>query len=354
VIRPLALALLLAAALPWADAAAQAAPQQRGRPQQAFPRLVAPVPGVVVKRFGQTDDLGIVALDQYDLPGAERCFRLVLGLSRKLGDVRYQAIAEQHLGLRFHLGDEPAIAERHYQEALRLHRAARDLRFEGWALGMSAYLSLESGRPEQAEAYASEALALYRSIGDPRTRAFLLVPQICALQARGRASDARLRLLEARQGLDPDEDRAILRALDCVDSERAGAIDASSGPVELQLTARVARTPRARAPTRMATDGSWFEAPGQPRVNLHRRRALRSLLAILVQHRQRAPGQGLLWEALLSAGWPGERVLASAGARRVYVAISSLRQMGLATTLLRMDDGYRLDESVILVPPSKV
>lgn len=72
-LRPLALALLLAAALPAAEVAAQATAQQRGRQQQAFPRLVAPVPGAVVQRFGQADDLGIVARGHtYEAPRGAR------------------------------------------------------------------------------------------------------------------------------------------------------------------------------------------------------------------------------------------------------------------------------------------
>jgi hypothetical protein len=41
-------------------------------------------------------------------------------------------------------------------------------------------------------------------------------------------------------------------------------------------------------------------------------------------------------------------VLPEAGASRVYVAVATLRRMGLSA-LVRIDDGYRLDPSVPVV-----
>jgi hypothetical protein len=49
------------------------------------------------------------------------------------------------------------------------------------------------------------------------------------------------------------------------------------------------------------------------------------------------------WEALLAEGWPNERVIATAGATRVRVAIATLRRLGLASVLVTRDDGYLLD-----------
>ena len=46
---------------------------------------------------------------------------------------------------------------------------------------------------------------------------------------------------------------------------------------------------------------------------------------------------------LLSAGWPDEAVAPLAGANRVYVAIATLRKLGLERFLVRTKDGYALD-----------
>ena len=45
---------------------------------------------------------------------------------------------------------------------------------------------------------------------------------------------------------------------------------------------------------------------------------------------------------VLAAGWPGEVVLPDAASNRVYVAMATLRKLGLAPILHTSDDGYRL------------
>jgi hypothetical protein len=47
-------------------------------------------------------------------------------------------------------------------------------------------------------------------------------------------------------------------------------------------------------------------------------------------------------ETLVTAGWPGERMLVRAGATRVYTAIASLRRLGLRDVLLSAEHGYLL------------
>jgi hypothetical protein len=72
------------------------------------------------------------------------------------------------------------------------------------------------------------------------------------------------------------------------------------------------------------------------------------LVKALADLRERAPGDAISWEGLLEAGWPGERVLPTAGAGRVYAAIAILRRDGLRDVLLRRDDGYLFDPTAPL------
>jgi hypothetical protein len=81
-------------------------------------------------------------------------------------------------------------------------------------------------------------------------------------------------------------------------------------------------------------------------VSVARWRPLQRLLERLAERREIAPGESLTVEALVAAGWPGERMLAKAGATRVYTAIASLRRLGLKGMLVRDDRGYRLLEGV--------
>jgi hypothetical protein len=58
----------------------------------------------------------------------------------------------------------------------------------------------------------------------------------------------------------------------------------------------------------------------------------------------------LPWDALLAAGWPGERVSAEAGMQRVRVAVSTLRKLGLAAVIETVEGGYRLDPRATVEP----
>jgi len=96
----------------------------------------------------------------------------------------------------------------------------------------------------------------------------------------------------------------------------------------------------------IARDGSWFRPPGARRVDLARRKSLRRLLRELASARVREPGRPRAIGELVAAGWPGERLVDGSGSSRVYVAISTLRQLGLGELLQRQADGYRLDPDV--------
>jgi DNA-binding NtrC family response regulator len=93
---------------------------------------------------------------------------------------------------------------------------------------------------------------------------------------------------------------------------------------------------------RVAASGRWF-CPGEsPQVSLDQRRSLELIVrALVAQHRERA-GTARSVDELLERGWPGEQVVQS-GANRVYVALTTLRKLGLRDFLNRDQAGYLLD-----------
>jgi len=95
--------------------------------------------------------------------------------------------------------------------------------------------------------------------------------------------------------------------------------------------------------------GRWFRMPRGEVVSLERRRPLALLLDSLAQARTEGSNEPLGWDALQQAGWPGERIMASAGAHRVRVAISTLRKLGLRDALETTPEGYRLTTGVQVV-----
>ncbi len=92
--------------------------------------------------------------------------------------------------------------------------------------------------------------------------------------------------------------------------------------------------------------GRVFMLPSGERLDLSRRRAPRLILLALLDGHAHHPGRPYSWEDLLEVGWPGEHMGAESGKGRVYVAIYTLRKMGLDEYLVRVDDGYLLDPKV--------
>lgn len=101
----------------------------------------------------------------------------------------------------------------------------------------------------------------------------------------------------------------------------------------------------ARAPidVTVAPDAAWIEGADGKRHRLgavHRR----IVLELLATHPGKA--SALSVPRALEVGWPGERVLAEAGANRVYVTMNRLRALGLRDALERTEQGYRLAADV--------
>jgi predicted ATPase len=93
------------------------------------------------------------------------------------------------------------------------------------------------------------------------------------------------------------------------------------------------------------SDGAAFTFAGTEH-SLTRYRTLRRLLLKLVDARLATPGAALGWDALLAAGWPGERIHVEAARNRVKVAISTLRGMGLRDAIQHDGTGYLIDPRV--------
>jgi len=95
----------------------------------------------------------------------------------------------------------------------------------------------------------------------------------------------------------------------------------------------------------VGADGRLFRL-GADEVNLGRRGPLRKVLLALARQRVDSPGVGLSNEAVLEAGWPGEKMKHEAGLARVYTTIQRLRALGLHDVLVTHDDGYLFDPAV--------
>ncbi|MEZ4269016.1 MAG: hypothetical protein R3F39_21875 [Myxococcota bacterium] len=107
-----------------------------------------------------------------------------------------------------------------------------------------------------------------------------------------------------------------------------------------------ARQPGAEQTLVIGPDAAWVAGPDGTSVRLGR--ALRRMMVALVERHREGEGAVLTMWDLLEAGWPGERPVQQAGANRVYVSLSRLRQLGLRDLIERFEDGYRLAPGAVV------
>ncbi|MBX3274582.1 MAG: hypothetical protein KF729_30230 [Sandaracinaceae bacterium] len=107
------------------------------------------------------------------------------------------------------------------------------------------------------------------------------------------------------------------------------------------------RAPDAPTPTlRVDAHARTLTLAAAAPIALARRALLWRLVERLLDAHARAPGTPLSADALVEAGWPGERILPDAARTRLYTAIRALRRGGLEPILWSRDGGYLLDPSL--------
>ncbi|MBX3184966.1 MAG: FHA domain-containing protein [Polyangiaceae bacterium] len=119
------------------------------------------------------------------------------------------------------------------------------------------------------------------------------------------------------------------------------------GSRDRQLNERLEAEPQsASSALRVGVDGSWIEDAMGNRTDISGRRVLRSVLRALVE--AQLSGEELLTpSAVAERTWPGERMLPRAALNRVYVAVTSLRKLGLGRAIEHVNGGYRFAEGAV-------
>ncbi len=287
-------------------------------------------------------------------------------------------------------------AEADLREAFDLHRTSysRPAAFDRCHLGL---VLLERGDAVGAEAEIDRGVAALKSMGDPVfagrfARALAMTrfmrgldtaaaevwdkakseapaerePLVAALDAAVSAvadvAAARRAHVERRaDDVAPqlDEARSALIGIDHHLRESSSFIRAAIRIANraIERAAVLVVAPRAPAPKpreprqtanvlRVAADSSWFEFASLDRVHIARRRSMRGILGALVRKRMDTPGVGLSRDDVFDAGWPREQVIEEAARSRVYVAIRTLRTLGLEDVLDTGSQGYLIRATV--------
>ncbi|MGE0785394.1 MAG: protein kinase [Sandaracinaceae bacterium] len=300
---------------------------------------------------------GSVAADAGDHARAIERFELASRVSRIVGQTRTRARwlvawAAALIGR----GDEPDLirADGLLSEALQVLDGVEALT-PGWARAYRGYLLARRGAALAATAQLDAAERTLTGVAGTEyltaARMLRLAADVCAAGPQP-PSALRARVLAVVAGRDGSSGararsevlRAAIRVLErdalAWDDSRgwtpAGAMSGSEGAGSTRVL-------------RVDSDGGWFEALGEPRVALPERSPLRRLLAALAERaasRDRTPAT---LEELITAAWPGERLVRDSGEKRLRMSISRLRKLGLADRLVTTEAGYRLDGDVQVV-----
>ena len=344
--------------------------------------------------------LGALALEEGDLEAAGDRFEEALGLLEETQDEQWMGRTIALLGGLEDARGNVEEARQLYLQALSVHDRSGDRRHLAYVLAALAALDTELGNLDRAEETFERALAIRHEVPDRRTEGMVrLLASVCLEQRQdpagalksyreavridreiespralaialahrarvehqlGHRERARARLEEARTAAPDRQVEALIRIVEghlCLtqDPRTAEAHLASAIPIAetSALVRRAARALRAALSDGLPDEAlvvgaGWFKPPHGHRIDISSRRAPSALLQALGTARKRS-GASLTVDELFEAGWPNERALPAAAASRVYVAISTLRKMGLKELLIRDDAGYRLDPSIPLL-----
>lgn len=339
--------------------------------------------------FGTLDDarglgrasgsLAILAEARGQIPEAQTRYEQALDRLRQAGDARSEAIFLINLGDLHLQADRVAEAEARYARALDLLDALDDRRVRAVLLGNLGAVEQRAGRLDAAIARRTEAIEGLEAVGDQRLAAIFLGYRGAAHHEAGaehraaaladydhaigtlmQMGDDRFTALFSahRAALHGDEGRLAAladhsdpRVAAVVAIHRGERVNAQARGIDLAFARRLRgdAQPTEAAALKVSPEIDWLQAPGEPPRDIRRRHTLRRLLRAFVNARQKTPGTGLPMDALITAGWPDERILPHAAANRVYVAIATLRKLGLRDVLISHEDGYLLDPATPLV-----
>lgn len=171
-------------------------------------------------------------------------------------------------------------------------------------------LALARLSPSDADKHVSMVTAVLRQARDARVGDTLLVTQ-------------------------SDDLRIALRILERALARHQGAVPATAASHESGL-------PRLR----VASDLGWFQLGADRRIDLSRRMNSRAILQGLVDRAASSPPQPLSVDDLIALGWPGEKMARGSALNRLYVALATLRSLGLRDVIVRDARGYWLAASI--------
>ena len=268
----------------------------------------------------------------------------------------------------------------HHAEAARVFRELGSRYRETSALYYLATAYLERGDASEADRLLLQALDRVRGVGSPRYEALIESCRAVVLAELGDASAASSVLQRARRSQAQCDSEPALAATVAIHgltvarraaSESGGAAhrqaladardlveahpsDDSRFALRVLVGLDRSPSPRAQAALLIGEAGQAFTLPGGgPAVDLSRRAPLSRILLLLARRRHEAPGEPVGVEEIIRAGWPDERMGTRSALNRAYVALATLRKLGLRGLLQTGAGGYSLHPAVAVRFPSE-
>jgi tetratricopeptide (TPR) repeat protein len=290
--------------------------------------------------------LGLMRHERGELDEADVYFDRGVRRAALEGDTYVEAVLRNwQAQVTLERGDAQAALEQ-FDGARAALEAAGDTRFLRAVDGYRGVTLVQLGRLEEATGSLERSVSNARTSQDGYRLAHFLPHLAFVVRARGENTRAAALFTEARElaiasahpNLEPvtwllDEGLASPVAV-----RKAHARASSSSDVRLAWKVASLRAPEQRKDFEVDVEGRWFVRPDGKRVSLLKRRPLMRIAAALA--RRADDGLGLTTIEVLRAGWPGEAPQGRSGLQRVYVAINTLRKLGLEVN--GGPDGYQL------------
>lgn len=292
-------------------------------------------------------DLSHLCLNRGDYTAAVEHASRALAIHERMRSGMRIAFSHADLAIPYWmLGDRDAARSAH-EAAIEEARAQSASRAEGLFLGYAGICEVVLG--ERALGVHSLALAVHR-MAEVDDALYLSVFEAWYAAALARDGDHGHALELAERVRARPRPLRQERATEALVSFARGVAPESIAPsniVEERLVELfLARAAPPAAPVSYAQDGVlrvdaegfYCVLPGGGRIDLQRKPVLRRVLATIAA--RAVAGAPARLADVIAGGWPGEKLLPDAAAHRAYVAVSSLRRLGLRDRLRSRGDGY--------------
>lgn len=321
---------------------------------------------------------GVLALFRQQYERAHAAFTMALAGAQACAARQTEAAVHSGLAITIQAQGQLALALTHHVAAVQLFREIGHGHREGSALYYLGCAYLELADAPSAVVVLEQALRLVVEVGAQRYMALIENALALAALALQQVASSRRHWTAAATAARACPTEPAVQAVtalvgvmvrlaeagsdgDAIDTHAVVAHARATPGDDPQFVLRMfARTPWPVTPGPMIEYDAQREAfrctdaraaacaspDDAPWVSLQKRRPLRLLLEVLMQARRHQPGADVLFDALITAGWPGEQMGLLAAKNRLHVALSTLRRMGLRAWIRMGPQGYHLDPLV--------